>query len=339
MSAIKQICICGGGGLGHTCAAVLSSHPGVEVTMYTQHPELWQCKFVVDDPNGKEYHGQLAAISDNPATLIPYADIILLCLPAFLVEQTLETIKPYLSTKSIVGSVVGNTGFFLHAHKILADKKVGLFAFQRVPYISRVVEYGKRASLLGYKDQMLMATENIPQEEEFCHQISTLFGTPTLLLDSFYEVTLSNSNPILHTGRLYSMWKDWNGEVYSQNSLFYKDWTVEASELLIKMDQEFFALLEKLNVNTQHLPTLIQHYGVHDAYSLTQKIQNIPAFANIASPMKNTADGWVPDFSSRYFTEDFPFGLRFIYELVHQYHIESPNIDKVYLWGIRKITK
>ena len=339
MPTIKQICICGGGGLGHTCAAVFSSHPNTQVMMYTQHPEHWQTSFVVDDPNGKVYQGDLSAISNNPEEVIPQADVVLLCLPAFLVEQTLETIKPYLSTNTIVGSVVGNTGFFWYAHKILADKAVGLFAFQRVPYISRVVEYGKRASLLGYKDQLLMATENVPQEEEFCNQISTLFSTPTLLLDSFYEVTLSNSNPILHTGRLYSMWKDWNGEVYAQNTLFYSDWTDEASKLLLQMDEEFFCLLNKLDISTEYLPTLLQHYEVHDAESLTQKIKSIPAFSNILSPMKQTLNGWVPDFESRYFTEDFPFGLRFIYELAHANNINTPNIDKVYQWGISKINQ
>ena len=30
-----RICICGGGGLGHTCAGVLSSHKDVEVSLYT----------------------------------------------------------------------------------------------------------------------------------------------------------------------------------------------------------------------------------------------------------------------------------------------------------------
>ena len=255
MLAIKQICICGGGGLGHTCAAVLSSHPEVEVTMYTQHPDKWQQQFIVDDPVGKQYIGKLTTISNNPADIIPTADIILFCLPAFLVEQTLETIKPYLSSKTIVGSVVGNTGFFIFAHKVLADQPIGLFAFQRVPYISRVVEYGKKASLLGYKDKLLIATEHISNPQEFCNDISMLFCTPTILLQSFYEVTLSNSNPILHTGRLYSMWKDWNGEHYKNNSLFYTTWTDEASDLLIKMDEEFFCLLDKLRVSTEHLPT------------------------------------------------------------------------------------
>lgn len=338
MRNIYKICICGGGGLGHTCAAVLSSHSNTEVMLYTQHPEQWNNDFIVDDPNGKQYNGHLSLISNLPQDVIPQADIILFCLPAFLVESTLVTIKPFLSSNTIIGSVVGNTGFFLFAHHVLENSN-GLFAFQRVPYISRVVEYGKRASLLGYKNELLMATEHIAQPVEFCQTISELFKTPTALVDSFYEVTLSNSNPILHTGRLYSMWHDWNGKHYDYNPLFYHDWTDAASQLLIDMDKEFFDLLTTLSVSTKHIHTLLEHYEAHDATTLTKKLKSIPSFANILSPMKQTSEGWIPDIASRYFTEDFPFGLRFIYELAHKHNIPCPTIDKVYHWGMNLISQ
>ena len=339
MININKICICGGGSLGHTCAAVLSSQPNVEVIMYTQHPDNWQQEFSVIDPQNKKYNAYLSTISNQPQVVIPNADMILLCLPAFLVEQTLLDIRPFLSPNTIVGSVVGNTGFFLFAHEILRNTNNGLFAFQRVPYISRVLEYGKKAALLGYKDSLLMATENIRETQNFCQTISTLFLTPTEIVDSFYEVTLSNSNPILHTGRLYTMWKDWEGKPFTTNPLFYHDWTDEASQIILQMDQEFFHLLQVLHISTKHLNTLLQHYEVPDASALTIKLKNIPSFAGIHSPMKQTAEGWIPDFGSRYFTEDFPFGLRFIHDLAHEYNVLCPTIDKVYQWGLKMISK
>lgn len=339
MSEINKICICGGGGLGHTCAAVLSSHSNVEVMMYTNHPDRWNHEFVVEAPKGRCIHGHLSLISDLPEEVIPQADIVLLCVPAFLVQSTLMTIKPFLSDNTIIGSVVGNTGFFIFAHQILHNTSIGLFAFQRVPYISRVIEYGKKAALLGYKDELLMAVENIQESHVFSQCISSMFSTPTRIVDSFYEVTLSNSNPILHTGRLYSMWKDWQGEVYAHNPLFYHDWTDDASQVLLAMDKEFFDLLHVLGVKSKNICTLLEHYGVQDAVSLTQKLKSIPSFANMLSPMQHVGDGWIPDTTSRYFTEDFPFGLRFIYELAHQHNLPCPTIDRVYHWGINLIEK
>ena len=76
-----SICICGGGGLGHTCAGVLSSHENVAVNMFTQRPEKWQKNFVINAPDGKKFNGMLNAVSNNPAEVIPQSDIVFLCVP------------------------------------------------------------------------------------------------------------------------------------------------------------------------------------------------------------------------------------------------------------------
>lgn len=328
-----RICICGGGGLGHTCAGVLSNKENVTVDLLTNRPDQWNHRYVVNLPDGKPLIGKLDTITDNPEKVIPQADIVFFCLPAFRVETEILRIKPYLRVDTLVGAVFGCTGFFIFAHKHLpAEAK--LFALQRVPYISRVVEYGKEANLLGYRDQLIMAVENVDDKEYFRMQVETLFGEKTVLADSFYEVTLSNSNPILHTGRLYTMWKDWDGTPYDRCSLFYHEWTNEASELEIEMDKEFFSLLKKLNVNTKHISTLLEHYESSNAEQMTAKLHSIDSLSTILSPMKQISGRWVPDFKSRYFTEDFPFGLRSIYELAVDNNIYCPHIEKVYKWGM-----
>jgi len=318
--------------LGHTSAAVLSNREGVIVDLLTHNPEKWNKEYLVNLPSGERITGKLNMISCNPEALVPNADWIFLCLPATQVEKELLRIKPYLTPETIVGSVVGNTGFFIYCHKHLkANSK--LFSFQRVPYISRIVEYGKEANLLGYRDRLIMAIENIEDRDSFRKQVEFLFGEETVLADSFYEVTLSNSNPILHTGRVYTMWKDWDGKPYERCSLFYKEWTKEASELEIEMDKEFFMLLEKLNVSTEHIETLLDHYESTDAEGMTNKIRSIESLSTILSPMKQVEGGWVPDFESRYFTEDFSFGLRNIINLAIKKNVKCSSLLKVYKWG------
>lgn len=333
-----RICICGGGGLGHTCAGVLSNRSGVVVDMLTNRPEKWNHEYIVNMPEGGRLTGKLDVITSKPAEVIPNADIVFFCLPAFLVENEVLKIRPYLKKDSIVGAVVGNTGFFIYCHQHLPqDSK--LFSLQRVPYVSRVVDYGKEANLLGYRDKLIMAVENVSNREAFRKQVEDLFGEETELADSFYEVTLSNSNPILHTGRLYTMWKDWDGKPFDRCSLFYKEWTVEASQLEIEMDKEFFALLKKLNISTKHIATLLDHYESTNAEEMTNKLRSIASLSTILSPMKQTEGGWIPDFDSRYFTEDFPFGLRTIYNLAKENDVNCPSIEKVYQWGKQKIEK
>lgn len=329
---MTRLCICGGGSLAHVCAGVLSSNPNVEVKILTRQPEFWAHQLEVSDLNGKVYKGSLSSVSSVPSEALKDCDIIFLCLPGFAIESTLKSIKPYVG-KAVVGSVVCSTGFFFAAHKIL-EEDARLFGFQRVPYIARTVEYGHSAKLLGYKPHLSIAVENVVDKESFRQLVEDLWMTPTKLLASHYEVSLTNSNPILHTGRLYSMWKDWNGEIYDHNILFYKEWTNEASKMLIDMDAEFMHLLDVLPIAKGAIPSLLDYYESRDAESLTKKIASISAFQNITSPMKEVEGGWVPDFKSRYFTEDFPYGLRFIIELSKEYNINTPCLNKVYEWGI-----
>lgn len=332
-----RVCIWGGGSLGHVCAGVLASQEDVEVNLFTQKPEQWSHNIKVTDLDGKVFEGNIAVISNNAEDVLRDSDIVFLCLPGFAIESTLASIKPFVANAA-VGSIVCSTGFFFAAHRILGED-VRLFGFQRVPYIARTNEYGHSANLLGYKPQLSIACENIENVEEFRQLVEKLWMTPTKLLSSHYEVSLTNSNPILHTGRLYSMWKDWNGEVYDHMILFYKEWTIEASLTLIDMDAEFMQLLDVLPVKKGAIPSLLEYYESHDAESLCKKIRSIPAFQEIASPMKKVEGGWVPDFESRYFTEDFPYGLTFIKKLAEEKGIATPTIDKVYAWGMSKCKK
>ena len=331
-----KICVCGGGALGHICSAVFSSVGKVHVNIYTQHPAKWGHTLKVKDILGKEYIGTIDVISDNPCDVICGCDMVFLCLPGFLIETTLRKIKPYLGINTIVGSIVSSTGFFFQAHRILSSTSK-LFGFQRTPFIARVTEYGKSASLLGYKPQVSIALENIDDKRGFRLLTERLFMTPTDLLNNYYEASLTNSNPILHTGRLYTMWHKWDGIPFNRCSLFYKEWDVASSQTIIEMDKEFMSLLNKLPVDKRHIPSLLNYYDSVDAETLTNKLSSIPAFQSILSPMKEVEGGWIPDFGSRYFTEDFPYGLRFIKDLAVETQIDTPTIDRVYDWGMNVI--
>lgn len=332
------ICICGGGSLGHVLAGYLA-WKGKRVFMLTNKPSRWQKEITVYTCDNKILTGCLEFITDKPEDVISLADTVLLCLPGFLIHDELLKIKPYLKPSTYVGSVVSSTGFFFEALQHLSQNQP-LWGFQRVPFICRTENYGASANLLGYKSDFHIAIEHTPteQKEQFAQQIADIFKTPTHLLKNHWEASLTNSNPILHTARLYSMFSSWKPDTRAQhNILFYEEWTDEASELLIQMDCEFFKVLNVLPVSKGFLPTLLEHYGCNDKQSLTNKLRNIESFKGIPSPMKKVDNGWIPDFNNRYFKEDFPYGLRFIWELANIHHINATTINKVYSWGADKL--
>lgn len=331
---MKKITICGGGSLGHVIAGWLSAKGKAEVNMLTNRPEMWSHSIDIDTPSGEVLKGNLAKISDMPDKVIPGVDIVLLCLPGFAIREQLVRLKGSLDEGTFVGSVFSSTGFFFEAMEIL-EKGQPLWGFQRVPFIARTANYGHSAHLMGFKSGLNIAVEHSNEKDSFRTLMEDWFEVPIKLLNNWYEASLTNSNPLLHTSRLYTMFAE--GQIYPRMIKFYEEWTEEAADLLIQMDKEFFILLDKLPVTKNYIPRILDYYESHDTSSLAAKLRSLQGLKGIMSPIKKTEIGWVADLSSRYFTEDFPYGLKYVYELVHKYNTEAPNINKVYQWGIKMI--
>lgn len=332
MNSDYSFCICGGGALGHVMASVLSSK-GCKVNILTNRPSKWSHRIEVEDPFGKKIHGTIDTISDKPEKVIPQSDIILLCLPGYLIDYEIKKIKNYLKQEALVGSIVGSTGFFISAISNLG-KEFGLFAFQRVPYIARVEQYGYSAHLLGYKSHLNMLFWNVNDQNKYHSFFSNILNTPITLLKSIWEVTLTNSNPLLHTTRLYSIFRDWKeGNVYNRIFLFYEEWDNESSDLLIKCDDEFQKILSQLSIDQSKIPPLLEYYESRNSDDLTLKIRSIQAFKGIKAPMKQIQNGYIPDFENRYYTEDFLYGILLIKLVAQQLAVLTPEIDRVLYWG------
>ncbi len=330
---MTNVCICGGGNLGHVTAGFLAAQPDVSVNLLTRRPGEWDSCLQIDTPDGTRMQGMLRCISDRPEEVVAQADIVLLCLPGFSIASVMKEIAPHLQPSTAVGTVVSSTGFFLEAENNLPPNQP-LFGFQRVPFIARTTVYGHRASLLGYKSELAVAMDHVDNQEQLRQTIQTLFHTPVRLLHSHYEVSLSNSNPLLHPARLHDLWKDWHpGIFYQEVPLFYEQWTTEAAASYIQMDRELQALLRKLKVEEGCMPDVLTYYESHDAASLAEKLRSIEAFKGIKAPMKLTTGGYMPDLDSRYFTEDIPYGLATIRRMCHENGIECPTIDHIYLWA------
>ncbi len=90
--------------------------------MLTFTPEKWNHSFVTNMPDGSTLLGKLDKITNKADEVNPFADWVFLCLPAYMVEDTILRIKPYLNPNTILGSVVGNTVFSYIATSIYFPK-------------------------------------------------------------------------------------------------------------------------------------------------------------------------------------------------------------------------
>lgn len=336
----STLCICGGGSLGTVIAGVAASK-GYRVNVLTGHPERWDRRIVVDDRKGNKYIGCLDIISSDAADVIPESDIILCCLPGSVIHDNLEKIKPYLSENSVVGSVFSCTGFFIMAISVLGAN-TRLFGCQRVPFIARVKEYGHSATLLDYRKMLNVAFWEVTDDEQdfFVDELSKILCTPINVMEHALQATLTNSNPILHPSRLYSLFKDFDiKHPFAHIPRFYEDWTDDSSEVLIACDSEFQTMLRKLRLESQYTPPLLEYYESSDAKSLTLKITSIESLKGLKVPMVSCEGGYAPDWDNRYFTEDIPYGMLLIKYVCQLINVRTPNIDKIITWYQTQVGK
>lgn len=333
-----RFCICGGGSLGSVMASMISSK-GYIVNLLSNHANLWSNSICTEDVNGKKFIGNLNIISNNPEDVIPESDIILFCLPGYLITSELKKIKPYLGNNHIVGSIVSSTGFFISALSELGHS-AKLYGFQRVPFVSKVKEYGRSACLTGYKSYLNIATCNIEKAEDLRLFFEYITSTHVNLLGHVLEAALTNSNPLLHPTRLYRILSKWDGvTIFPEEMYFYRTWDDESSEILLTCDNEFQTLLSQLPVDRHAIPSLLEYYESYDAHSLTIKLNSIAAFKDVKVPMVNVDQGYIPDVSHRFFCEDIPYGLLIIKCFAEIIGISSPQIDTIIEWAQKIMNK
>ncbi|MGN9136127.1 2-dehydropantoate 2-reductase N-terminal domain-containing protein [Clostridium sp. HCP1S3_B4] len=209
-----RITVIGGGNIGTLMAAEMA-HKGHQVTMYTSKPQKWHRKLEVYDI--KENYilgGILYKVTNSIKEAIEDAEYIWVAMPAQLLSSIAFKMLPYVKTKQKIGIVPGSGGAEF-AFKEFIKKGCILFGLQRVHSIARLKEYGKSSYMLGRKKNIYIAS--IPRKEVkcICKDVSFLFNMPCEPLDNYLSVTLTPSNPILHTTRLYSIFKDYKEGVWT----------------------------------------------------------------------------------------------------------------------------
>lgn len=330
-----RICIIGGGNIGTLLAAEFANK-GHRVVLYVSQPGKWGTELSVYAPDDSLlFATDSFSVTDCLESAVTSAEQIWITYPSFMFPKLSRQLLPLVKPGQVLFIIPGSGGaeFFFDEH---IKKGCTLCGLQRVHSIARVREYGKSVYMLGRKDQVHLASIPRHQAVQYAQTVSQMLEMPCHTLDNYLVATLTPSNPILHTSRLHSMFSDYlEGHVYERNSLFYEEWNNSSSELLLACDAELQALCCAMKpLNMDGVCSLKIHYQSDTADEMTTKIRSIPAFKGLLSPMKHTGQGWVPDFTSRYFTADFSYGLKIVLDIGHLFGIPMPNIEKIWNWYV-----
>ena len=337
---IKNVCVVGGGNEGHYFLALIGSRGDMRVSLLTRQPEVFQHEIVsLNTTNGMETVGIVDRISSNADEVIPDADMVLFLVPSNTYKMYLDKVKMAVKPGTVLGFIPG-TGGVEFAAKYFMDKGCPVFGTQRVPSGTKIVKKGYKVESLGSRKDLRVACMPSRLTGDVCRVLGELLQIKTIALPNYLAVTLTPSNPILHTSRLYGLFHDYNQRIeYNRNLSFYKKWDNLSSEMLLGCDDELQMCCKSLTRYdlSQVLP-LREHYeidrvsGDTDIERMTNKIHHLDYLKDLV-PMYQLKNGkFVPNFDSRYFTEDFPFGLAIIKAFCEICKINTPYIDKVLEW-------
>ena len=226
-----KITIIGGGNLGTLLAAVFAQRNN-EVTLRTSKPELFSKDLEVYDKKEKRiYKGTVSRITSDWKVAVEGADLIWIVVPPQAFNDTASAIEPFVSKNQMIGMVPG-AGAAEFAFKRIIEKGIRFFGLARVPSIARLKEYGKSVYILGPAPELLIGSIPDSDADQICKEIQPLFSMNCRPVANYLAVTFTPSNPILHTSRIYGMFKDYiPGNHYPTNELFYEKWTIDGAEI------------------------------------------------------------------------------------------------------------
>lgn len=327
-----DIAVIGGGNIGTQFACICASK-GYRVNLLSSKPELFDGTLEVVDESEHVTTGKLHMISSDMEAVVDGCRIVIVTHPAFRLKEVSDQMEPFIKAGTNI-MVMPGTGGAEFAFRGCMESGAVLAGVQRVPSVARLERYGKRVRCEGLRSELFLASIPTGRAEELSAFMSGLWGVPCRPLPNYLSVTLTPSNPILHTTRLRTLFADYEqGKVYDRNPLFYGEWDDASSELLIKCDEELQKLIKIMDKLDLHgVRSLKLHYESDSAEAMTKKLCSIKSLHDLASPMKKVEGGWVPDFRSRYFTADFPFGLAIIEELAEILDCPVPNIKETMDW-------
>lgn len=336
-----KITIVGGGNIG-TQFAVHCAEKGHAVTVYTSSPELYTGSLNIIDETGETTHrGEIKLATSDPQKAFGGAELVMITMPATMMRKLSGIIYENTDSEVVIGVVPGNGGAEC-AFKSCIERGNAFFGIERVPAIARLIQKGRTVRSTGYRDELHVAALPRAKAQECAEIVESIFDIKTTVIPNYLNLTMTPSNPILHTARLKTIFDDWyEGKTYESLPLFYEEWNDASSELLIACDNEVQDICKALpRFALNYVKSLRTHYESPTVDAMTKKISSIPAFKGLATPAVATERGLIPDLHSRYFTSDFSYGLTIIKQVAAFAGVCTPNIDDVMAWYERiKIEK
>lgn len=329
-----KIAIIGAGNIGTAMAAKISEDKKNDVCIYSTRAQKWlDIITYIDIRTGEKKKSNKIKVTDKLDKCVSGANIVFVTYPSFLRKDCIDDIAEYCVKGCLVVFVPGGGGIEYFCEG-LREKQCIVAGTDRVPCVSRLIQYGESVQI-DWKKSVRGSCLFGATTEYVVDLLSKVLQLKCFPLKNYLVITLTPANQIMHPVRLYSLFKYANAETeFEQQIPFYREWDDDTSHILLACDNELQNLCKNLKkLELEEVVPLGVHYESMTPSEMTKKLRSIPSFSNIKTPLKKHDDGkYRIDFESRYFQEDFPYGLCIIKSIAELCHMETPWIDRILCW-------
>ncbi len=319
---VSKVTVCGGGNGAQTLVPIAARNLGCPVDVYAPYgDEAERMDRPIELTGAVDAAAQPRLSSADPAAVIPGSQLVVLVLPAFAHEETLRQVVPHLDRDAWVGAIPARGGFDYCAAAILAEigrEDVKLFGLQTLPWACRIQTFGRRVHVLGVKQGVDAASRPADAIYQLAPLLTRLLGLPVHTAANMLALTLANTGQLIHPGIMYGLFADWDGEPLGEAPLFYYGLDEPGAALLASLSDEVQAVRVQLGreIDLSAVRPLIEWLlaayrpDIGDPGGLLSAFRTNRAYVGLKAPVRHLeAGGYAPDFTSRYLTEDVPFGL------------------------------
>eukprot|EP00811_Abedinium_folium_P020911 NODE_2993_length_2109_cov_7.529768.p1 GENE.NODE_2993_length_2109_cov_7.529768~~NODE_2993_length_2109_cov_7.529768.p1 ORF type:complete len:623 (-),score=194.44 NODE_2993_length_2109_cov_7.529768:239-1951(-) len=231
-------------------------------------------------------------------------------------------------------------------------KSCSLLSLETMPWACRIEVFGRCAEVLGVKDSIstsFNARGRSTGEVDAVATLQRLFGPlPVIsLADNYLEVNLFT---VVHPPIMYGQWCNWDGKPVKEKPLFYQGLNDIGADMLDRCSKELCDTAAAIARVAPHLDMsgvlhIFDWYkkaypnDIDDWSNLGTAMRCCKSYRGLTHPMKEQDDGFMPDFSARYITEDLPFGYTVCKGISELAGVATPALDETIKWCQEKMEK
>lgn len=355
----KEVTIVGGGSSAHVLIPFLSG-AGFTVNILTRQPKEWSSKIdlqlhSIHGELQEEFNGTLTKISDKPEDVIPQASFVILCMPVCKYRIALHDLAPHIAKNKevFIGTIYGQAGFNWMVDEIKKKNNLNnitTFAIGLIPWICRIIEYGKTGVVYGCKVANFVAVSpsnrfsalNDVLLDNICNR--WLKKGSFQQTSNFLSLTLSVDNQIIHPSRCYGLFLKDNGKWAKKEDIpyFYRDYDQKSADLLQDLDSDYSKIREaiKLKYPERDFKHMLDYLGLErltyesENTDIRESFTTSKTLGAIKPPTIQLESGeWMIDKDHRFFTDDIHYGLCIAKWIADELSLDVPTIDNIVKWA------